>query len=422
MTRLPRRALWEFLIPPGNFGDPDCTCVSAQGVRITTVSGRKLLCGTSGLWNATFGYGNPHITEAIATELERASYLGLFGGGNIAAAHAAEELVLACGPENFGRVIFATSGSAAIDLLMKVARQVAQLRGDRSRKLVVGLRGSYHGMTYGALALTGQELSQDVFAVDRRYVRHVDPFDGGQELRDLCEAEGDRVAALVLEPVLGTGALELPGDFITYAGTLADQYGFLLGADEVATGYHRTGPFLASSVWTRQPDLIVLSKGLTNGTCAAAVVVVCHEVCDVYDKYDVPLVHGETQAGTPPSAAAILATLEVAHEFVEADRPGQVSRELAFALDKLVADTDLSLQLSGVGCFRGVTVRPDGVRALTGPEVTALVAHVRAAGAVVQPGLGGVQLVPALVYQSEDIEELFACLHAGIRKLEQNLK
>lgn len=422
MINLPRRALWEFLTLPSNFGDPDRTCVSAKGVRVSTLAGRELLCGTSGLWNTIFGYGNPHVTEAITRQLESASYLGLFGGGNTVAAQAAEELILACGPETFGRVIFATSGSSANDLLIKVARQVSQLRGDRSRKLIVGLRGSYHGMTYGALSLTGQDLGQDVFAVDRRYIRHVDPFDGGQELRDLCEAEGDRIALLVLEPVLGTGALEVPGDFILKAGALSDQYGFLIAADEVATGYHRTGPFRASNSWDKQPDLLVLSKGLTNGTCAAAVVIVSHDVCDLYDEHDAPLVHGETQAGTPPSSAAIIATLAVAQEFAKANRPKEVSNNIAIALDKLVASANLSLELSGVGCFRGVIVRPDGLRTLTEPEVASLVKHVRTAGAIVQPGLGGLQLVPSLVYQSEDIEELLSCLGTGIRMLERDLR
>lgn len=421
MTHSRRSVLWEFLTLPSNFGDPEYVCVSAQGVRLTTASGRSLLCGTSGLWNATFGYGHSHITEAIAKELRRASYLGLFRGCSETATRAAEELIVACGPETFGRVIFATSGSAANDLLMKVARQVAQLQGDRSRKLVVGLRGSYHGMTYGALSLTGEELNQDVFAVDRRYVRHVSPFDGGQELRDLCQAEGDRVAALVLEPVLGSGALEVPADFIACAGALADEYGFLLAADEVATGFHRTGPFRASSGWERQPDLLVLSKGLTNGTCAAAVVVASHEICDAYDEQDVALIHGETQAGTPPSAAAIIATLEVAREFAEAERPGKVSIDLDLALNKLVTDSNLFLQLSGVGCFRGITVRPDGERALSEAEVLELVGHVRKAGAVVQPGLGGIQLLPALIYQREDVEELLDCLHAGLQKLQRGL-
>jgi adenosylmethionine-8-amino-7-oxononanoate aminotransferase len=416
-----RPTLWEFLVPPSTFGDPDRTYVSATGVRVTTSAGRELLCGTSGLWNVNFGYGHPHITDAIARQLRDASYLGLFRGGSVIAAEAADEIVASCGPATFGRVMFATSGGAANDLLMKVARQVANLRGERSRKLVVGLRGSYHGLTYGALSLTGEELGQDVFAADRRFVRHVDPFDGGDELRQLCEREGDRIAALVLEPVLGTGALQVPPEFIAAAGGLADEYGFLLAADEVATGYHRTGPFRASAAWARQPDLLVLSKGLTNGTCAAAVVVAGLAVCGSYDLNDTPLIHGETQAGTPPTAAAIIATMEVAREFDFAGRPDDVARLLDEGLKKLVANSDVALSLSGVGCFRGVTVHSSAGPHLTGPEVAALVAHTRAAGALVQPGPGGVQLVPALSYGRDDVEELLACLEAGLRSLEKDL-
>ncbi len=401
-----RRPLWEFLIPPSQFGDPDRTGVSARGVRVRMASGRELLCGTSGLWNVSFGYGHPAVTSAIADELQRASYFGLFRGSNVMAERAADELIRVCGPAYYERVLFATSGSAANDLVMKVARTVSRLRGDGSRNLVVGLRGSYHGQTYGALSMSGQDLGQMAAGADRRYVRHVDPFDGGTQLQQLCEVEGDRISVLILEPVLGTGAQTVPPDFIALVGQLADHYQFQVAADEVATGLFRTGPFRASTNWARQPDFVLLSKALTNGTCAASAIVASKGVAEIFDLHDAELLHGETQAGTSVSAAAMLATLEVAQAVAESGNPARVSAALDARLRTLQRDSGLPLVLSGLGCFRGVSVAQGAGIRVTPDQVTDLVCGVRQAGGLIQPAPAGFQLVPSLTYESGDLEQL----------------
>src|SRR5206468_7213264 len=212
----------------------------------------------------------------------------------------------------------------------------------------------------------------------------------------------ERICAVVVEPVLGTGCRAVPDAFLAELGRLAGEYGFLVVADEVATGYHRTGPFTASAAWPRRPDVVVLSKGLTNGACAAAVVVVSHAVCAEFDRHDAMLVHGETQAGTPASAAAILAVLDIAARTAAAGDPDRVARRLDAALRRLAAVAAGRLDLTGRGCFRGLAVRgPDGAR--IGPEMTnALVTAIRDAGAVAHPCPGGIQLIPALVYTDAD--------------------
>lgn len=410
---LRRRPLWESLVPPSSFGTASRTAVSASGLHVLMADGRRLLCGTSGLWNVNYGYGRPEVRDAVARALTEASYLSLFRYGHTWAQEAAVGLVRACGPEQYARVLFSTSGAAANDLVMKLVRQHAALRGERTRRLVVGLRGSYHGLTFGSSALSGEELGQEAYGVDRRLVRHVDPEDPA-ELRGLCEREGERVAALVVEPVLGSGARVVPDAFLSAAAELAEEFGFLLVADEVATGYHRTGPFLASGAWRRRPDVLVLSKGLTNGACAAAAVLVSAQVCGPFDAADAVFVHGETQAGAPSTAAAVLAVLDLAAEAEAAGSPARVGARLDAALRGLVEEAPAALALTGRGCFRGVTVHGQHGAPLSAAETMALVDDVRAAGALVQPGRGGVQLVPAVVYGDADVDALVDCLRRGL--------
>ncbi|GIH07605.1 aspartate aminotransferase family protein [Rhizocola hellebori] len=412
-----RYPLWELLAPPSRFGNQARTAVRAQGTRILYGDGTWRLCATSGLWNVNLGYGNVAVADAVHRSLIDASYLPLFRSGHEYAVAAATALIEVAGPEQFGRVLFSTSGSAANDMMMKLVRQHWTVQGQPQRNLVVGLKGSYHGLTYGSHALTGEPLMQDLYGVDRSLVRHVEHTSDG-ELRALLAAEGDRIAALVMEPVLGTGAYPVSPALLASVEELRRQYGFLLVADEVATGFGRTGAFFASEHW--RPDLLLASKGLTNGTCAAAVILVSHGVCDVFDAADAMLMHAETQAGTPSTCAAILATLSEMERLEALKRAGVVISQLDGLLAGL-ADHPLVAGDDGLGLFRAVRLGlPDGGGPLPFPALITVLNEIREAGAVVQPGPSCAQLVPALVYEQEDIDQLAMSLRQGLdRALEK---
>ena len=405
--------LWPSLLPPDAQGDDSLCAVSAQGVRVRFADGRELLCGTSGLWNTNLGYGNPVIAAATAQALHEASYLSVFRYENRYARSAAAELVRVCGAGHYARVLFSTSGGAANDLVMKLARHYHALRGEPRRNLVVGLRDSYHGLTYGSFGLTGEPLGQQLYAVDQRLVRHVganDPADIGM----LMERQGDRVAAVVVEPVIGTGAVPLTAEYVGTLLRLRDQYGFLLVADEVATGFGRTGPFFASQEWPGRPDLLVASKGLTNGTAAAAAVVASHQVADAFTRSGAVLMHGETQAGTPATCAAITATIAEMRRLDALALGRRLSALLDTALEQLVRDHPLVGGSTGAGCFRSLRICGPDRAPLPQSAVAALVDSIRAAGAVVHPGVNGIQLVPALTYSPAELAELLDCVRTGL--------
>lgn len=408
-----RSPLWTSLLPPSAHGDDELCLESADGVRLRTTDGRDLLCATSGLWNVNLGYGNPAIADAVDRAMRRASYLGVFRYENAPAREAARALVDFAGADHYERVLFSTSGGAANDLVMKLVRQVHALRGEPQRRLVVGLRGGYHGLTFGSFALTSDDLGQQLYGVDRSQVRHVEINDASQLTR-LLERSGSRVAAVVVEPLQGTGAVALSDEYAALLGRLCDEHGVLLVADEVATGFGRLGHPFASQTWDRAPDLLVTSKGLTNGTMAAAAVLLADHVADVLASADVVVGHAETQAGTAVTAAAILATIEQVSALDALASARRVGAGLADRLEALVAERDDVLATQGAGCFHAVRVAgPDGAE-LPGTAVGSLITEVRRAGAVVHPGPGGFQLVPPLIYTEGDLDELFACVRAGL--------
>lgn len=404
---------WPFLLRPSDEPAQADWAVSAKGTRVTFADGHETFCATSGLWNVPLGYGREEIAEAVARALRDASYLTLFRRSHPLAEVAAERMISFTGMP-FSRALFATSGGAANDLMMKLSRQYWSLTEGATRRLVVGLKGSYHGLTFGAHALSGDELGQTIYGVDGRDVRHVPFDDGGVALESLFRREGNRIAALVIEPVLGSGAIVVPDEFLAAVQRLREHYGFLLIADEVATGFGRTGVRFASSQWSPTPDILVLSKALTNGACAASAVLVNARISDAFTTFDALLVHGETQAGTPSSCAAILATLDL---FVGLDADA-LFRPVISALDGLerrLLQHPRVIGATGRGAFRALRVatavsnreapeaQPTGASA---EEVVRLVERVRQKGVIVHPGPSALQLIPAAVSSGAEIEQL----------------
>jgi len=413
MNRYP--ALWPSFVPTEQQGDDSICAVSASGTRIRFADGQELLCATSGLWNANLGYGNAAVASAIGAAARDASYLSVFRTENNYARQAAVELIEMIGQPHLGRVMFSTSGGAANDLATKIARQHFVMHNEPLRRVIVGLKNSYHGLTFGSFALTGQELNQQVYGVDQRHVRHVPP-NSIEALTILLEAQGNQIAAFFLEPVLGTGTVVLDEAWLSVLFHFRERFGFLIVADEVATGYGRTGTMLATSTWPEQPDILILSKGLTNGTCASAAVVVSSEVAAAFSDTGLGIVHGETQAGTAVSCSAISATLREFRRLGAVANGQKVATHLSSGLAQIQGRLPATSTLVGKGLFLTLRIqRPDGADVQT-DDIAQIVRHIRDEGAIVYPGFGGIQLIPALVFNSSAVEELLGAIERGVSR------
>ncbi|MFF3940621.1 daptide-type RiPP biosynthesis aminotransferase [Streptomyces phaeofaciens] len=409
-------ALWPYLIPPSAHGkDADCA-VSARGHRITFADGSEVLDADSGLWNVNIGYGNEAIVAAVAEAAATGSYLHSFRFENTYARKAADDLLQVCGPGHYGRVLLSSGGGVANDAAMKLVRHYHALKGHPRRNLVVALRGSFHGLTFGGFALTGEDLGQRVYGVDQRLIRHVTPNDV-DELTALIARSGQQIAAVVVEPVLGTGTVPLTDEYLAALVRLRDETGFLLVADEVATGFGRTGTFFASQSWPGQPDVLLSSKGLTNGTCPASAVVFSHEIADAFTEHDAILTHAETQGGSSVPAAAVSAAIAEMHRLDAVVAGRRVAARLDDAITDLVARHPLVTGASGRGCFRTLRIGGPGGHRLSPPGVAHLVGAVRRAGAIVHPGPAGIQLVPSLTYSDAEVDELMTCVESGLDSL-----
>lgn len=397
---------------------PDLVAVAAAGNRIEFADGSTRLCATSGLWNVPLGFGNPVVAEAVSRATRDASYLSLFRAPHRHAQIAAEALIELADPRRFTRVIFCTSGGAANDAAMKLSRQYWSQQGAGSRSIVVGLRGSYHGTMYGSHALSGDNLLQSVYSVDRRSVRHVSHSDDGEELETLLKREGSRVASVVVEPVLGSGAHALSDAFISRLLALREAYGFLIVADEVATGFGRTGTMLATETWAAAPDVLLLSKALTNGAAAAAVLLVGPRVASAFVRGGWTFVHGETQAGTPASAAAVVAVIDELHRIDVESTTRALAADLSRMSTGLKSDGVVA-EVTGRGCFVGLVLRNPDESPLSGAEVRGVVAAIAENGVLVQPGPSAIELIPAYGFDADELLEVESAVRAGIAQAQE---
>lgn len=406
--------LWPAMMPFASQGRRDLCLRAAHGTRLQLVDGRELLCGTSGLWNVNLGYGNEAIADATARALREASYLGCWGYENVHIRAAAEAVVSVVGFRESSRVLFSTSGGAAIDMAMKVARHYQVLKGAPDRRIILGLRTGFHGMTFGAFALTDGRLGQQMYGVDRRLVGHI-PANDVEALDLILGQVGDRVAAIVVEPVIGNAAVPLDAAYVSSLLDQRDKRGFLLVADEISTGFGRIGPHaFATQSWDRTPDIVISAKALTNGTQAASAVVMTGAVARPFCADGVLLGHAETQAGTAVAGAAILATIEETLRMGSIQRGAAVSARLDEVLGAMIGTVPLVASISGRGCLRAICLADDMGTPLARPTISGVVEAIREEGATVHPGPGCVQLLPALVYDMADLDELLARVAAGI--------
>jgi adenosylmethionine-8-amino-7-oxononanoate aminotransferase len=410
-----RFPLWNPMTTMDGFSPGGRVVCGAEGVRVWDEAGHVCLDGFSGLWNVSFGYSNRHIIAAIKAQLDVLPYSTLFGGRtNRPAIELARRLAEVC-PIEDGRVFFTTSGGAGIDTALKLARRAQRLMGHPERDTVVALRGSYHGTSYGSMMVTGEDLDQDEYGPAAGWVRHV-AHDNPADLLGLARDLGGRLAAIVVEPVLGTGALVLGQEMVgTLHATCAATGAFLI-VDEVTTGFGRTGTLFACEQTGLRPDLLVLSKAITGGYLPLAATVCRGDICDAFDSARARFSHGETQSGNPIACAAALAVLDVvtAPGFLES--VAGLSARLTAGLDQLCGHP-LVEGHRGLGLMRSIQlVDSDGDR-FSDELVAAALEAIRQEGALVYASPGGLAVLPPLVMSGADLDELLACIARGLDRV-----
>lgn len=295
----------------------------AQGARIFDVDGRSWLDGNASWWVAAVGHNHPRLLEALRRQAERLCHVSLAGVTHEAAALLAEELAARC-PGDLRRVFFADDGSTAIEAAVKMCAQYWYQRGEGRKRRFLALEGAFHGETVGASSLGDVEVFRRPFAgLLFDCVRVPAPADEGayqqafDALARAIEEGSGELAALVLEPLVqgASGMRIYPPAFLAQARALCDAHDVLLVADEVFTGYGRTGRFWACDHAGIAPDLLCVAKGFSGGVLPMGAVIASERVFEgFFGGRERAFLYGHSFCGNPLGAAVAREVLRIFDE------------------------------------------------------------------------------------------------------------
>ncbi len=437
-----KRYLWA---PFTQMGDIDeeiepLVIVTGEGARVTDSQGKEYIDGHAALWLANVGFGRQEIVDAASEQLRRLSYFPSFAGmANDVAVTLAERLVAMTELEGMNRVFFSSGGSEAVETALKMARQYWRLNGQDRRYKIISRRKAYHGVTMGALAATGLVGNRRLFEPMVPGFRHIEaphcyhcPYGlerntcdlvCARELERTIQFEGpDTVAAFIGEPVMGAGGVIVPPDgYWQEIERICRKYDVLLIADEVITGFGRTGEMFACRHWGVKPDIFVFAKALTSGYLPLGATLTGEEIFQVcLGKHGEgrEFRHGNTYSGHPAGCAAAMANIDI----IEREDLVTRSRENGeYLLERLRELEELPVvgDVDGLGLMARVELVQEDGRPFPPEDVVGLgVARQMMRRGIILRALGDViSFSPPLVIDRSEIDSMVDVLAEILKTL-----
>ena len=307
---------------------------SARGAELTLADGSPLIDAVSSWWCVAHGHNHPAIVEAIRRQSERLSHV-MFGGFTHEPAIALAQALTRLTPPGLDRVFFADSGSIAVEVAAKMAVQYQNARGFPAKGKLLAFMGGYHGDTCCAMALSDPDGMHTLFRPIMPQHYFADPFDFNTVVETVEGLEGE-IAAVICEPVFqAANAMRFyDPDYLRQLRAFCDAKGLLLIFDEIATGFHRTGPLWAGEWAGVVPDILCVGKALTGGHLTLAATVASSKVAETISGGSPgAFMHGPTYMANPLACAAGIASLKLFEETDYGAKVARIESELAAGLE-----------------------------------------------------------------------------------------
>lgn len=296
-----------------------------DGIYLQDIENRTYIDGVSMLWNVNLGHGNTEIAQASYDQMAKAAYTTTFYGYiNEATARLAEKIT-SLTPGDLNAIFFTSGGSESNDTAFKLSRFYWQLQGYTNKRKIISLKRGYHGVTIGAQRATGIDAFRDFSGEVHQDIVNAKPhltecergdtthpeYEGC--IRDIIDKEGaDQIAAVIMEPIQGAGGVHVPPEgYLQAVRDLCDEKNVHFIADEVITGFGRTGKMFGVDHWEVVPDFMSMAKGITSGYAQLGGVAMTEDIRDALNAYDDMLPHGFTYSGHPAACAVGLKNIEI---------------------------------------------------------------------------------------------------------------
>jgi taurine--2-oxoglutarate transaminase len=399
--------------------------VDTDGVRFTTADGEEYIDFSSQLMCSNLGHSADKVVDAVEEQMREAPYVA----PNYTTENRAKlgKKLAEVTPGDLSKTFFSTSGTEAVEAAIKIARFYT------GKQKIISRYRSYHGATAGSISVTGDPrrlkaepgIPGTIKAPDPyAYGSTLDPMESVEYIDEMLELEGDTVAAILVEPIVGSnGILVPPEEYLPRLKEIAHDHGALLICDEVMAGFGRTGEWFGSDVFDVEPDIMTMAKGLTGAYQPLGATIVNSEIAEHFEGN--MLCHGHTYAGHPAAVAAGLATIETYQEENLIERASETGEYLGERIDELAEKHPSVGEARGVGLFRGIELTkhpekrvPFGERKdkiSTGSTVVDEVSATAADhGTYVGNMINTLIIAPPLTITEDEIDEAIEALDAGL--------
>lgn len=410
----------------------------AEGVYIFDEDGAEIIDGMAGLWCVNVGYGRQELVDAAAETMKTLSYYNLFFQTTTPYAAKLADLIAQKTPAGLDQVMFASSGSEAVDTAIKLIWYYWNLEGKPEKKAIVSRQRAYHGSTVAGASLSGLPFMQGIFDLPLPRFHHVAPTPHYYEYGLPGESEHDfamrcakavedkilelgpeNVAAFAGEPVMGAGGLMIPpGGYWPEIERICRKYDVLLWSDEVICGFGRTGEWFGCQTYGFTPDIMTMAKGLTSGYVPLSAVALNKRMSDPIINADTEMAHGFTYSGHPVAAAVAIRNIELIEELGLAGERGAKTSAYFQKKLKTLNDHPLVGETRGVGLLGALEIvkdkktrerfQPGGRAGMT------CRGHSFDSGVVMRAVGDTMFLCPPLVIAEAEIDEMFARIRKAL--------
>ena len=414
----------------------------ASGHYIHDTEGHKILDAMAGLWCVNVGYGREELVEAAANQMRQLPYYNAFFKTSHPAVAELSKRLASLAPDGLNHVFYANSGSEANDTIIRMVRHFWALEGKPEKRIIIGRDYGYHGSTILAASMGGMSGMHEQAAKEADFI-HIKPpygflYQGNQSeemfaataagwLEDAILAHGaDKIAAFIAEPIQGAGGVIIPPQgYFEHIQEICRKHDILFIADEVITGFGRTGQWFASQTMNLSPDMMTLAKGLTSGYVPMSAVMVGDRVFNSLKEKGGEFYHGFTYSGHPVAAAVALANLDIIEsegliDTVRNDTGPYLAKALAPFADHIMVGEVRTFGL--LACIELVDDKNGPVLFTpTGAMAEVVRDHAIASGLMVRAVRDGMILSPPLTFTHDDIDEVVMKLRAALDKTAQEI-
>lgn len=437
MIKLDKEYIWHpFTQMKQWLSDEQVVIESGKGFYLIDTEGKKYIDGVSSLWCNVHGHRVKKIDDAIKRQLGKIAHSTLLGLGQTKSIELAKKLI-AIAPKNLKKVFYSDSGATSVEIALKIAYQYYRNRGEKRDKFIA-LGQSYHGDTIGSVSVSGIELFHSIFRpmlFDTFFAPSPFPyrFKGSAQqckqfsldkIESLLKKNPGKIAACIVEPLVqgAAGMIVHPKGFFKGVRALTKKYDCLLIADEVATGFGRTGKMFACEIEGVEPDIMCLAKGITGGYLPLAATLTTQRIFDAFlgrpEEFKT-FFHGHTYTGNALACSAAIASLELFEEnkIIES-LPAKI--KLIENYLKKIIDLPFVGDVRQCGMMAGIEIVKNKKTKQSFPYEkligTKVCAAMRKKGAMMRPLSDVIVLMPPVAIDLQTLQKLLDIVYDTIKK------